>query len=294
MEGDEGEKCEPPNAVISAMLSSMIRILRPPYLPLVGAILIALSATAPAAEVERPEQAESFAWQLQGRIAPVTRRAAVIDIDLFDVPAKTIAELRGAGRYVICYVSVGSWESWRSDKNAFPEAAIGNPYYGWKGERWLDISRLDLVGPPLAARLDLARSKGCDAIEPDNLDGYQYRERGGTGFDLTRKDAVALIRWLLAEGHSRGLAVGLKNVPELVRSVGLETDFAITEDCAEWRFCEDYGPMLDEGLAVFHVHYTDTDIDFAEVCKEADARETHILKKRSLKAWVKHCPGAAP
>ncbi len=260
-------------------------------LPIAVAALVALAAAASAAGVERPGQADSFAWQLQGRIAPVTRRAAVIDIDLFDVPAKTIAELRVAGRYVICYVSVGSWESWRPDKNDFPDAVIGNPYYGWKGERWLDISRLDLVGPPLAARLDLARDKGCDAVEPDNLDGWQYRERGGTGFDLGKRDAVALIRWLLAEGHARGLAVGLKNVPELVRSVGLKTDFAITEDCAEWRSCSDYRPMLDEGLAVFHVHYTDTDPDFAEICRKADPRETHILKKRSLKAWVRNCPG---
>jgi hypothetical protein len=82
----------------------------------------------------------------------------------------------------------------------------------------------------------------------------------------------------------------LKNVPELVRSVGVKTDFAITEDCAAWRFCGDYRPMLDEGLAVFHVHYTDTDVDFDKVCAAADPRETHILKKRSLKAWVRDCP----
>jgi hypothetical protein len=276
------------------MLPSMMRTPRLRHLPIALTALLALAGAAQAQEVERPAQAESFAWQLQGRIAPATKRAAAIDLDLFDVPEKTIAELRDAGRYVICYVSVGSWESWRPDKNDFPEAAIGNPYFGWKGERWLDISKLDLVGPPLAARLDLARDKGCDAIEPDNLDGWQYRERGGTGFDLTKQHAVALIRWLVAEGHARGLAVGLKNVPELVRSVGLKTDFAITEDCAEWRFCGDYRPMLDKGLAVFHVHYTDTEVDFGEICRKADPRETHILKKRSLKAWVRHCPGEQP
>lgn len=52
--------------------------------------------------------------------------------------------------------------------------------------------------------------------------------------------------------------------------------------------------MLDKGLAVLHVHYADTDPDFAEICRKADPRETHILKMRSPKARVRHCPGEQP
>jgi hypothetical protein len=255
---------------------------------LIGAALLWTSAAD--AEVQRPPQGASFAWQLQGKLAAETRSAEVIDIDLFDTPQKTIADLKGSGKYVICYVSVGSWEKWRPDRDDFPAEAIGRPYYGWGGERWLDITRLDLIGPPLEARFDLARDKGCDAIEPDNLDAHEYRHGGeGTGFDITKKDQLRFVRWVIEKGQARGLAVGLKNVPEFVRQLGASADFAITEDCAEWRFCDDYQPMLERGLAVFHVHYTDTDVNFAKECRTADPRETLILKRRSLNGWAKTC-----
>ena len=47
-------------------------------------------------------------------------------------------------------------------------------------------------------RLDLAAAKGCDAVDPDNVDGYA----NPTGFDLTGDDQLAFNRWL-AEGRSR-------------------------------------------------------------------------------------------
>src|SRR6185369_11730450 len=128
--------------------------------------------------------------------------APVYDIDLFDTPAATIAALKSTGRHVICYFSAGSYEDWRPDAASFPAAALGRALDGWPGERWLD-TRADGVRAVMRARLDLARSKGCDAVDPDNVDGYT----NGPGFPLTATTQLDYDRFLASEAHARGLAV---------------------------------------------------------------------------------------
>ena len=39
-------------------------------------------------------------------------------------------------------------------------------------ERWLDVRQIERLAPILTDRLELCRDKGFDAVEPDNLDGY--------------------------------------------------------------------------------------------------------------------------
>lgn len=106
------------------------------------------------------------------------------DIDLFDTPQEIIDELHSQGRVVICYFRAGSWEDWRPDADQFPDSVKGNNLSGWEGERWLDIRRLDVLGPIMRARMDVAVQNGCDGLEPDNVDGYSNY----TGFDLTVAD----------------------------------------------------------------------------------------------------------
>ncbi|MFP3534108.1 endo alpha-1,4 polygalactosaminidase, partial [Burkholderia sp. SIMBA_042] len=79
--------------------------------------------------------------------------------------------LKSQGKRVVCYFSAGSSENWRSDYSQFTAADQGNPLDGWAGERWLD-TRSANVRRIMTARMDLAKSKGCDGIDPDNVDGY--------------------------------------------------------------------------------------------------------------------------
>jgi hypothetical protein len=253
-----------------------------------GLLLLVAAGAAQAAESgwTRPPQAADFAIQYQGKITEQTLSATVVDLDLFDTADKTIAAVKQRGGYLVCYLSAGSLENWRPDAKDYPAAIVGKPYEGWRGERWLDISRLDLLGPVLRARLDLAVRRGCDAVDPDNLDGYQT----DTGFRLTRGDAVKLVGFLAAEGHARGLAVGLKNVPELVRDVADWVDFVVSEECARDHFCADYDPLLAAGRAVFNIHYGYKPRAFAKVCKTVDPRSTNVLKRLSLSAYAQSCP----
>ena len=56
-------------------------------------------------------------------------------------------------------------------------------------------------------RMDLAVSKGCDGIEPDNVNGYE----NNTGFNLTYNDQIEFNKFLAIEAKKRGLLIALKN-----------------------------------------------------------------------------------
>lgn len=188
----------------------------------------------------------------------------MFDLDLFETEPQTIAELHAAGRRVICYISVGSWEEWRPDAAAFPPEVIGNRYEGWPGERWLDIRRVDVLEPILIARFRLCREKGFDAVEPDNIDGYD----NDTGFAIGYDDQLRNNRWLAGQAHALGLSIGLKNDPGQAADLAAAFDCALTEDCYDQGWCDLMAPFLDAGKAVLVAEYTDTDADFAEACAE--------------------------
>ena len=234
----------------------------------------------------QPALYDTWQWQLTGTL-DLSVDAAIHDIDLFDTPATTVAALHRQGRHVICYISVGSWEDWREDAAAFPPEVLGNDYAGWEGERWLDIRRLDLLGPILQARFDLCQAKGFDAIEPDNIDGYQ----NATGFPLTEADQLAFNRWLAAEAHRRGLSIGLKNVPDLAPALLDDFDWALTEDCFDQGWCSQMDVFVKAGKPVFAAEYTDTGMTLTRLCPQAAAHGfSAILKDRDLSAPRQVCP----
>jgi hypothetical protein len=206
----------------------------------------------------QPAPGTSFEWILDGYAGTIPS-ATAIDTDLFETSATTVARLHAHGKKVICYINVGAWENWRPDKASFPPSVIGRAYDGWAGERWLDIRKLSVLAPILAKRMDRCKAKGFDAIEPDNLDGYQQN----TGFPITRADQLRFINWLSDAAHRRGLSIGLKNVPEFVPLMVTRFDWALTEDCYDQGWCADMTPFIAARKAVFAVEYTDTGINFA-------------------------------
>jgi hypothetical protein len=42
---------------------------------------------------------------------------------------------------------------------------------GWPGERWLRLGS-ENVRRIMKGRVELAGQKGCDGVDPDNVDGY--------------------------------------------------------------------------------------------------------------------------
>jgi endo-alpha-1,4-polygalactosaminidase (GH114 family) len=109
--------------------------------------------------------------ELSSDASSVTPDVAVYDIDLFDTPKETIDTLHRLGKKVICYFSGGSYEEWREDAGQFKEEDMGKPLEGWQGERWLKLGSENVRGI-MKKRVELAGEKGCDGVDPDNVDGY--------------------------------------------------------------------------------------------------------------------------
>lgn len=237
----------------------------------------------------QPAPGTSWQWQLVGDI-DTSVDVEVYDIDLFDAPQGTIDSLHADGRVVVCYFSAGSYEEWREDAGDLPSGAIGDPLDGWPGEAWLDHTDAG-VRTVMGARLDLAVSKGCDAVEPDNVDGYT----NATGFDLTADDQLDYNRWLAAQAHDRGLSIGLKNDVDQVEALVDDFDWALNEECIAYEECETTSPFIDQGKAVFHVEYVDDTADgpaLADtVCPQTSALGfSTLIKEWDLTVWRLACP----
>ena len=101
----------------------------------------------------------------------ITPDVAVYDIDLFDNPKSTVDALHKLGKKVICYFSAGSYESYRPDAASFKSSDKGKELDGWPGEFWLQLNSSN-VRDIMGKRLELAASKGCDGVDPDNVDGF--------------------------------------------------------------------------------------------------------------------------
>jgi hypothetical protein len=195
---------------------------------------------------------------------------------MFDNTAATIKSLQAAGRKVVCYFSAGSAENWRSDYASFQASDLGNALSGWTGENWVD-TRSSNVRAIMQARMDLAVSKGCDGVEPDNVDGYS----NSTGFSLTAATQLDYNRFLATEAHKRGLAVALKNDVDQLSDLVASFDFAMNESCHDYSECGGYSVFINASKPVFNVEYdssyvTDTTVR-QTLCTDALARKFHTL-----------------
>jgi hypothetical protein len=99
--------------------------------------------------------------------------------------------------------------------------------------------------------MDLAVSKGCDGVDPDNVDGYT----NNTGLPLMVDTQLDYNRFLANAAHARGLAIGLKNDVGQLTDLASSFDFAINEQCFQYNECGGYSAFTAQGKPVFNVEY---------------------------------------
>jgi hypothetical protein len=223
----------------------------------------------------KPDPLVTWQIQLSGTVN-TEYDVELYDIDLFDSSADVINSLHKSGKKVICYFSAGSYEDWRPDASLFLDSDYGNPLDGWAGEWWLDVRSFN-VRSIMLKRMDLAVEKGCDGIDPDNVDGYT----NNTGFSLTAADQLVYNRFLSCEAHWRNLSVGLKNdlnqVPDLVDSF----DFMVNEQCHVYNECDLLKPFIAAGKPVLNIEYdpvyANNAADRAQLCDDALSRKFSTL-----------------
>lgn len=231
----------------------------------------------------KPAPGTSWQWQLSGTI-DTSLAVKMYDIDLFETPTTTISALKARGIKVVCYFSAGSYEKGRPDSSKFPAAALGKVLDGWPDERWLD-TRDATVRSIMAQRMDLAVQKGCDGVEPDNVDGYA----NDSGFPLTSATQLDFNRFLASAAHARNLSVALKNDLDQVKDLVSYFDFAVDEECFEYSECGMLTPFIAANKAVFQVEYVAAS-QASTLCPKANAANFDMLiKKLDLDAWRVSC-----
>ena len=246
-----------------------------------GAVAPGARVASSARVVTGPPAHADWQWQLDGPL-DLSVSASLYDVDGFDTSRAQVARLRRAGRYVVCYVDAGTWERWRPDAARFPRELLGASN-GWPGERWLDVRRIDALAPILRARFARCRAKGFDAVEPDNVDGYGNH----SGFPLTAADQLRFNRWVARAAHAQGLAVALKNDLEQAPALARSFDFAVLEQCFQYRECERAGPFLRAGKGVYDAEYARPASAF---CADARRLGINAIRKRlGLGAWRESC-----
>ena len=205
-----------------------------------------------------------------------------------------VTALHRSGKYSICYVEVGAYQSGFPDDANFAAADYGHAAHryemqGYPDEWWFNIAgfrdyvpghRSTLSGAAvdisagLNRRFGWCRREGQDAVEPDDLDGYTNRGdtgvRGG-GWHLTRADSAGFERWLAYDAHAHGLAVFQKNDPANAKANVKRFDGMIIEECNHYQDpCAGLGgdatPYLRAGKPVLNAEYTQDGETTARFC----------------------------
>ncbi|CAI5534757.1 unnamed protein product, partial [Closterium sp. Naga37s-1] len=203
----------------------------------------------------------------------------VYDVDGFSVPPSTIAALKAGGKKVVCYFSFGTFESYRPDSDSFPKRVKKGRVCQdrwcrkwWPGERWLNVKD-PVVKQIMEKRVQLAASKGCDGIEPDNIDAYSNRLNVwlppfSRSVRISKNDQIRYNAWIADTVHRHGMSVGLKNALTIAGALVGKYDWALVEECnafsdwsgGEWYKgkyeCDYANVFIKANKAVFVAEYT--------------------------------------
>lgn len=207
----------------------------------------------------QPTSAEplGFHWYLSEPLnfpsdVDTTVSGLIYDIDWSSNNATTVSDLLSLGDHPVCYVDIGTAESWRPDFSKFPANLQGNSVGGFGGEKWLDIRAQDILLPIQFARFQVCAQQKYQAVEIDNLDGWQ----NNPGFPLTEAECISYDLANAAMVHSLGMAVIQKNIPENAAQVQPYFDFALDEQCYQYSECSYFSVYTANNKAVFDVEYT--------------------------------------
>jgi len=157
---------------------------------------------------------------------------------------------------------------------------LGKDLDNWAGEKYVDI-RSTVVRNIMTARMDMAVTKGCDGLEPDNVDGYE----ADTGFPITAADQIDFNTFIAEQAHARFLSVGLKNDVDQATTLQPYFDWALDEQCNQYNECDTLTPFIKAGKAVFECEYSGSASKF---CPTMNTMQfSSLLKGLDLTASVK-------
>lgn len=241
-------------------------------LVLVAALLLTGAGSAQAASWTNVPLHTDVDYQLGGdRTVPA--HVGIVERDRTSRPVR--------GRYNVCYINGFQTQPdalrwWRTHHWDLVLKQDGRPVGDTAWGEWLLDTRTAAKRQALA-RIVGGWIRGCDAdgfdaTELDNLDSFTRSRHL-----LTRSDAIAFARLLVARAHDAGLAVGQKNLAGY-DGTRIGFDFAVAEECGRYRECGLYAASY--GSRVLSIEYRAT--DFAWTCAHFGARWAVVLRDRDL------------
>jgi hypothetical protein len=264
-----------------------------------------------------------FEYQISstdGQLPPLNT-ADVWALDGQLVSRETVQRLKAQGKYLVCYINVGSWDpgkedvqNWmKLDANKKPIPGVGTyPYYRYKigntagnqpiwgkrygAEAFNDEFWWNIFHPAVKAiidkRIDNCANKGFHALEPDNIDGHVYEDNGQlinqSGFGWSEEQITQFNRELAARVHARGLKIFQKNAADLVPSLADVYDGAIAEGCLYNEECGEYESYVRQGKPVYAIEYTDEMDENTfrqQACQSDSLPYSYVLKDRVVEPF---------
>lgn len=206
--------------------------------------------------------------------------------------AATVSHLHSKGKKVICYIDAGVYETYRGDAYKFQALSPriwGNPDDGWNNSYWLDVRRVSELEPIMKARMQMCKDKGFDAIEPDEIDGWE----NDTGFPITYQHQLVYNKALARWAHELGLSIGQKGDIIQTRDLVNDFDWTLNEECFQYTECTNpYDPILDrhfpglqlyvqQNKAVFVAEYKGfTETRWANICATSTSKRFNTTRFR--------------
>ncbi|MER5326631.1 endo alpha-1,4 polygalactosaminidase [Streptosporangium roseum] len=265
------------------------------------------SASTTSVAVWRPPVQSRWQYQLEGNpayastgginvgicVTPQTGgacvRPSVFDIDLYvdaavagnntTINTAAVKAIHARGAKAICYVDAGSIEEFRPDYQQFVNwhkshgnSLLGKPFSEeFPNERWANINndkgQRDFLLRMMEARVAKCAAAGFDGVEFDVVHAHE-EGKSVTGWDISPATQLVYNRALADMAHKSGLSVALKNdlsqIPDLVSSF----DYAVNEECMEWKECDALKLFVKAGKPVFQVEYKTSPSTF---CTKANA-----------------------
>lgn len=221
----------------------------------------------PISEITRPPAGKlKWDWQIGASsdsniIAPAG--AKLMDVDLFTASTAKVSALKQAGAYTVCYLNAGSWQPGLPDSGQYPAALKIQKDPDWPEEWFLDVRDVFKPDSALATilrnRLALCKSKGFQAVEPDNLQNDE-NVKGGI---ITTQNQIDFNGWFADEAHKAGLAVFQKNGPDKVllkdrtgKMMVEKFDGILNEECQQYNECAPLAEYVKRGKLALNVEYS--------------------------------------
>jgi hypothetical protein len=191
-------------------------------------------------------------WDWQIGLTTPLKRTGKRAVDIYDIDGflTTRAEVHTIQRHwpastlahpkTVCYLDL-AWEDYRPDASptarggSFPAATLGNVYYGYPEERWVDFRQLDALKPMLRERISMCARKGFSSVELDDIDSFDPPST--TGFRLTPGDAQNYLAYAFNLIHADGMTGLWKNSPLLSWWGRQYSDGAVLEECYTYHQC---------------------------------------------------------